>query len=436
MTTPAALRSLPVRRPPSTAARSTALRPPAVAVRALEAFHRRLGLRGGPLAEKEAFLRESRDTFFRGTPALFHADVRGPYAREVRLFSRPSPRGLVNGDLHLGNLGTFRGPGGAAWGVNDFDQAGHGPVEWDLARLATSAVLAGRARGLSGAEQKRLVARLMRAYSKEVAAGARGPLTLTEGTAEGEVRKLLEKVNGRSARKRLERFADLSGPTPRLRRDDELRDVASATRAQLMTALGRYGAALPPRVEVKLPLEVLDVVRKRQSGGSSRGLDRFYALVAPARSGGLPVLIEVKELLPSPFVDLQGDLSKADAGAAVVAQRALGGSLNPLTAPVRLGNRSFLAREVEAEKDRLRLEELSRRELEQVVEQAAVLVARAHAQAVGPRDLQAWIGDDAAAGASRLSAFATRYANQTEADHAAYLGLATPRPARSSGREG
>ena len=56
--------------------------------------------------------------------------------------------GIVNqicGDAHVRNLGAFAAPDGRlVFDINDFDETTRGPFEWDLKRLSTSLVLAGR----------------------------------------------------------------------------------------------------------------------------------------------------------------------------------------------------------------------------------------------------------------------------------------------------
>ena len=59
--------------------------------------------------------------------------------------------GIVNqicGDAHVRNLGAYAAPDGRlVFDINDFDETTRAPFEWDLKRLATSLVLAGREAG-------------------------------------------------------------------------------------------------------------------------------------------------------------------------------------------------------------------------------------------------------------------------------------------------
>ncbi len=62
--------------------------------------------------------------------------------------------GIVNqicGDAHVRNLGAYAAPDGRlVFDINDFDETTRAPFEWDLKRLATSLVLAGREAGAKG----------------------------------------------------------------------------------------------------------------------------------------------------------------------------------------------------------------------------------------------------------------------------------------------
>jgi uncharacterized protein (DUF2252 family) len=80
---------------------------------------------------------QSPFAFLRGTAAVMAQDL------------GPSPvTGLqvqLCGDMHVSNFGVFASPERSLiFGINDFDETIPGPWEWDLKRLATSAVVAGQ----------------------------------------------------------------------------------------------------------------------------------------------------------------------------------------------------------------------------------------------------------------------------------------------------
>ena len=78
--------------------------------------------------------------FFRGNVAVMAADLatleRSPIAVQIC------------GDAHVHNLGAYSAPDGRlVFDINDFDETVRAPWEWDLRRLATSLMLAGREAG-------------------------------------------------------------------------------------------------------------------------------------------------------------------------------------------------------------------------------------------------------------------------------------------------
>src|SRR5207245_4197722 len=72
----------------------------------------------------------------------FHLMAWDLFQSRVPLAEAAAPEGLIVGDLHLENFGVYRGAGGdLCFDVNDFDDVGYGPLDLDLKRLCTSALL-------------------------------------------------------------------------------------------------------------------------------------------------------------------------------------------------------------------------------------------------------------------------------------------------------
>ena len=72
---------------------------------------------------------------------------------------------ILCGDAHLSNFGIFATPErDVVFDVNDFDECYPGPWEWDLKRLAASAVVAGRGNGFDDKTNKKLAAKVSKAY--------------------------------------------------------------------------------------------------------------------------------------------------------------------------------------------------------------------------------------------------------------------------------
>src|SRR5467141_3896885 len=91
------------------------------------------------LRRKLSALANTPFQFLRGTFHLMACDL---LQSRVSLARGTAPVGLIVGDLHLENFGVYRGQSGAlVFDVNDFDDVGCGPIDLDLRRLCTSALL-------------------------------------------------------------------------------------------------------------------------------------------------------------------------------------------------------------------------------------------------------------------------------------------------------
>jgi uncharacterized protein (DUF2252 family) len=74
---------------------------------------------------------------------------------------------VLCGDAHLSNFGVFATPErNLVFDINDFDEVYPGPWEWDLKRLAASAVVAGRENGFKEKQCVKLAASVSESYRK------------------------------------------------------------------------------------------------------------------------------------------------------------------------------------------------------------------------------------------------------------------------------
>lgn len=386
-----------------------------------------LGLSGDVRQQRVEVQTANAVQFFRATPVLFHSDLQGAFRERSSLLGRPAPEVLIDGDSHLSNFGTQRGPDGhAVWGLNDFDQAGRGSPEWDLERLATSAVLVARQQGMSLSDQEDLVQAIGESYFDAIgdrAGGKDRPPALDAKHADGEVKKLIEKADGVHRKEQLAKLVDdPDSRSPRFLTSDELKPLPPARKAAVLDGLQAYGRGLSSDAPVAQPFQVLDVVQKLGSGGSSFGLERYYALVANADPKKPPVVLDVKLCLASPVGDAQRDPLGSDPSEIARQQRELMGAANPLTGEVVVDGRRLLARELEPEKDSLKPEKLGKKDLTSLASQAAKVLAGAHARTDEDASrLAEWVGGDASEATSNLWKFARDSADQTTADLAAYV---------------
>ena len=107
--------------------------------------------------------------FFRGAVPIMAADLAVlPHT------------GLITqlcGDAHVNNLGAYAAPDGRlVFDINDFDETIHGPFEWDVKRLATSIILAGREAGDKSSDCDAAVAVLLKTYRHAMQTFAKMPV--------------------------------------------------------------------------------------------------------------------------------------------------------------------------------------------------------------------------------------------------------------------
>lgn len=93
---------------------------------------------------------ESPFAFYRGSAVVMASDLADTPVSGIQ--------SVLCGDAHLSNFGIFATPERQmVFDINDFDETYPGPWEWDLKRLAASAVVAGRQNGFGDKANRELV---------------------------------------------------------------------------------------------------------------------------------------------------------------------------------------------------------------------------------------------------------------------------------------
>jgi uncharacterized protein (DUF2252 family) len=104
--------------------------------------------------------------YFRGAVPVMAADL--------ALLPSTGLTAQLCGDAHVRNLGAFAAPDGRlTFDINDFDETIRGPFEWDLKRMATSLVLAGRESGHKDASSRAAVEKMVARYAAQMSAFSR-----------------------------------------------------------------------------------------------------------------------------------------------------------------------------------------------------------------------------------------------------------------------
>jgi uncharacterized protein (DUF2252 family) len=142
---------------------------------------------------RHARMAESAFAFYRGTPAVMAFDLATTPRTEILV--------QASGDAHLSNFGLYASPERQiVFDANDFDETLPAPWEWDVKRLATSVIVAGRGNGFGPVENRAAAMATVRSYREWMARFAEMRLidVWYSGITEGQVRASFEAaVHGR-----------------------------------------------------------------------------------------------------------------------------------------------------------------------------------------------------------------------------------------------
>ncbi len=402
--------------------------PPAMAF--IRSFDKNLGIKEPFLQEKYDLMKTDPHVFYRAIPALFYHDLKNDFAGISKLLDRTAPEVTIDGDAHLRNFGTIKGPDkSVCWGLNDFDQAESGSPEWDLERMAVSAVLTGRLAGIDRDDISNTIEHIGKKYFHTIRKIASGnidphPAFLAKDEAEGKIEGLIKDREKISQKDFLKDYKKLNkNDVPVFIHSEELIPVSSAMKQKITKALSDYEKTIGETPRMKRPLQVYDIAEKLRSGGSSYGLPRYYTLVANADPNKEPLILEVKLLFESGIKDETGDLKLGDAKTVAEDQRAMQQNMgNPVTGYCTIDGYSYLVREYEREKKSTPLEDFTGAvDLNVLAKQAAEVLAFAHGRTkTDARKIDGWVKDDEDKAIANLKEFAFAYADKVQSDYNAF----------------
>lgn len=381
--------------------------------------------------------------FLRGSAAVMAADLAGTPTSGIE--------GLLCGDAHLSNFGLFATPERIlVFDLNDFDEAYFGPWEWDVKRLAASAVVAGRMNGLSDKDAREAAVLVAKAYRGTVESFSRLPsldtwyfqinvddiLSMIEthnAKKVGKARREVEKARGRTQEATLEKITEvvdgrrrfINNPPLLVRFEDLLDEEQKGLliRHHVVTrAWSEYLDSLPE--ERRLLLERFRIVDAalRVGGVGSVGT-RCGILLLEGDEQGDAIILQFKEAGPSvlePYVPTREYLSPAHR--VVVFQRLLQAASDMFLGwhEGALYRRHFYWRQLKDMKGSVRVENLHRKGLDAYVQICSLCLARAHARTGDPAAIAGYLGKSDSFDRA-VGDFAVAYADQTERDHRALV---------------
>ena len=121
------------------------------------------------VALKNELMAASPFAYFRGAVPVM--------AYDLSLIPNTGIHNQLCGDAHVRNLGTYAAQDGRlVFDINDFDETIVGPFEWDVKRMATSLVLAGRGAGVKNLHCREAASVFLEHYRTTMAMFARMPV--------------------------------------------------------------------------------------------------------------------------------------------------------------------------------------------------------------------------------------------------------------------
>lgn len=364
--------------------------------------------------------------FLRGSAAVMASDLSRVPATNIRM--------QACGDAHLSNFGSYATADGLpVFDINDFDETLPAPFEWDLKRLATSLVVAGRVAQYSGKAGRKLALAVVRSYREYITTLAHLPPVVAwshhvdlqreidqidDLKVRAAVDKRLKQVMA-SGTKHFDLVEEKEG-SAHIRENPPL--VYHLTRQALPAhkAFASYAKTLQEDRRALLHRYALQDVAFKVVGVGSVGT--FCAIGLLTAGDGSPLLLQIKEAQESALAPFAGASKYTNHGErVVVGQRMMQAASDMFLGWTRepIDGRHFYIRRL---KD-ARLANIGTQLKAALPFYAALCgrtLARAHARAGDPAMVSGYVGRGSAFDEA-VAQFAVAYADQTEKDWQSFL---------------
>jgi uncharacterized protein (DUF2252 family) len=369
-------------------------------------------------------------TFLRGSAGLMASDLAARPATGIRV--------QACGDCHLMNFGLFATPErNLIFDLNDFDETLPAPWEWDVARLATSFVVAARDNGLSDAQARDAAVECVRAYRERLREYSRmSPLevwydrldarTIIDMSPNAKIRKvregLLEQAQTRIGDYLYPKISEEIGGRRRLIDQPPVLFHVSAEgfESRVQDALSAYRSSLPEDRRVLFDRYCIEDVAVKAVGIGSVGTYCFVGLLFSAENH--PLLLQFKEASPSVLEPYAGKSVYENAGQrVVVGQRLMQSASDIFLGWTRgSGGRDFYVRQLRDMKLSAQVEGATAEQHLLFAELCGRTLAHAHAKSGDSTLISGYLGKSEAFDLA-MGDFAVAYADQNEKDHAALV---------------
>src|SRR5271154_5962318 len=336
--------------------------------------------------------------FFRGAVPIMAADL--AVLPHTGIFCQ------LCGDAHVRNLGAFAAPDGRlVFDINDFDETIRAPFEWDLKRLATSLVVAGRELSIKRAQSEEAIYGFIARYRKYVEMFAKMPVL---EMARYQVHRLQRITPVSTALLKAERSTPMHTleqlTVPETSRGEETGRRIFKEAKPLLTRLSSAQARavhasaheykknlLPERQHFFSQYRPIDVGFKVVGTGSV-GL-RDYLVYFEGNGRGDPLFLQIKEEPNSAYakyIEYHGPHHQGERVAN--GQRAMQFASDPFLGWTTIGHRQYLVRQLNDHKASIELEELKGPGLLEYADMCGELLARGHSRSGDANMLAGYIG--------------------------------------------
>ena len=360
------------------------------------------------------------------------------------------------GDAHLANFGGFAAPDRAiVFDMNDFDETTPGPFEWDVKRLATSFVLAGRSLELTQKDIDAIARVSVSTYRKAMAEFAvwrnlelwyaridAQAIVDRAGTrfSPEEIRRFEKAVSKAEGKDNLKAFAKLTE-----RVDDEIRIAADPPLIVPVRELPEAALVEDSEkwvhdrfVEYRRTLQadrrhllegyrIQDIARKVVGVGSVG--TRTWILLMLGKDDNDPLMLQIKEAAASVLEPYSGKSGYASSGQRVVeGQRLLQATSDILLGWIRVEGidgvqRDYYVRQLWDGKMSPSFETMTPAALRLFAELCGRTLARGHARSGDRVAIAAYLGNGTAFD-DAVVAFSNAYADLNDRDYAAVTAAA------------
>ncbi len=369
-------------------------------------------------------------TFYRGAPAVMAYDLAHTPSSGITV--------QLCGDCHISNFGMYASPERAlVFDLNDFDETLPGPFEWDIKRTAASIVVAARNAQIDEDDARAAVRLTLCVYRKQMHEFAdRGYLDTWYSRTEADV--FLEMVDKKHRKEAVTQLARVQ-QRDRLRALSKLTEMVDGQRrivhdppliyrlekgeenirawvTELFTAY--YESLEESRKRLLARYRLVDVAHKVVGVGSVG--TRCFISYWEGNSEGDPLFLQIKQASASLLEPYLGSSEYERPGERVVTgQRLMQATSDIFLGYTRSGDHDYFVRQLYDMKGSADLDTIPAAYLVRYAALCGAVLARAHARSGDGAQIAGYVGKSDSFDKA-LEEFALRYADQNDADYAAF----------------